>query len=128
MRVVLRLIVLMSLSSAVNAAAIEPLSLAEAERIALAGSPVLAEIKARYEAALEVPEQLGALPDPVLTVGMINVPTDTFDLDQEAMTQFRVGFSQALPWASERRLAKSSAQQQAKATAAELNESRNRLR
>ncbi len=129
MRVVLRFIVLMSLSSGVvNAATVEPLSLTEAQRTALSGSPVLAEIKARYQAALEVPEQRGALPDPVITVGMINVPTDTFDLDQEAMTQFRVGFSQALPWASERRLARSSAEQQAKATAAELEETRNRLR
>ncbi|MEH6627857.1 MAG: TolC family protein [Motiliproteus sp.] len=106
----------------------EPLTLPQAQQIALSDSPLLAEILARYKAALEVPEQAAALPDPTLTIGLLSVPTDTFNLDQEAMTQFQVGFSQSLPWASERRLAKSSAENLAEATAAELDEARNRLR
>ncbi len=39
----------------------------------------------------------GSLPDPMLNVGFANLPTDTFDFDQEAMTQFKVGVSQVFP-------------------------------
>lgn len=37
------------------------------------------------------------LPDPVIFAGLQNIPTDTFDLDQEAMTQLRVGIKQMFP-------------------------------
>jgi hypothetical protein len=38
-----------------------------------------------------------ALPDPVLRLGAANLPTDSFAFNQEAMTQFQVGLSQAIP-------------------------------
>lgn len=37
------------------------------------------------------------LPDPRVSVGMLNVPVDGFALDEQAMTQFKVGVSQILP-------------------------------
>lgn len=129
MSVIARFMLLLSLScGALNSASANLLSLADAEQSALAGSPLLAEIQARLEAAQEVPEQLGALPDPVLTLALLSVPTDGYSLDQEAMTQLQVGFSQAIPWPSQRRLSRSTAEQQVKATAAELQEARNALR
>ena len=123
-----RLVLLLSLAfgGALSALA-EPLLLAQAQQRALSDSPMLAEIQARYQAALEVPEQAAALPDPTLTLGLLSIPTDGFALDQEAMTQLQVGISQSLPWASERRLARSSAEKLAAATASELEEARNRL-
>tara|TARA_R110002110_G_scaffold415561_2_gene650931 strand:- start:151235 stop:152611 length:1377 start_codon:yes stop_codon:yes gene_type:complete len=36
----------------------------------------------------------GSLPDPKVNLGFANLPTDTFDFNQEAMTQFQVGVSQ----------------------------------
>ncbi|WP_448547961.1 TolC family protein [Thalassotalea fusca] len=39
----------------------------------------------------------GALPDPKISISMMNVPTDTWNLDQEGMTQFKVGLSQMFP-------------------------------
>ncbi len=39
----------------------------------------------------------GELPDPSLSLAAANLPTDTFDPDQEAMTQFRAGLSQRFP-------------------------------
>lgn len=42
-------------------------------------------------------ESKDALPDPVFFAAMQNLPTDTFDLDQEAMTQFRFGVKQMFP-------------------------------
>ena len=42
------------------------------------------------------------LPDPKLKLGAMNLPTDTFDLDQEAMTQLQVGVIQVFPRGSSR--------------------------
>ena len=39
----------------------------------------------------------GSLPDPMVELGFANLPTDTFDFDQEAMTQFKVGVAQTFP-------------------------------
>lgn len=39
----------------------------------------------------------GSLPDPVVFGGIQNVPTDSFELDQEPMTQLRVGVRQMFP-------------------------------
>jgi outer membrane protein TolC len=45
-----------------------------------------------------------ALPDPMISAGFANLPTNTFNFDQEPMTQFRVGVSQALPRGDSRAL------------------------
>jgi len=37
------------------------------------------------------------LPDPKISLGLLSLPTDTFDLNQEAMTQLNVGLSQRFP-------------------------------
>jgi outer membrane protein TolC len=74
-----------------------PLTLARAESRALAAHPSLAELAARIRAADSRATAAGALPDPRLSVGATNVPVDTFDLEQEPMTQLRVGLSQDFP-------------------------------
>ena len=38
-----------------------------------------------------------ALPDPKVSVAMANLPTDSFDFEQEPMTQLKVGISQMFP-------------------------------
>ncbi|MGB3213109.1 MAG: TolC family protein [Desulforhopalus sp.] len=40
----------------------------------------------------------GSLQDPVVGIGLLNVPEDTFDLDQEPMTQKQLFASQKFPW------------------------------
>lgn len=40
----------------------------------------------------------GSLQDPVIGIGLVNVPVDSFDLDQEAMTQKQLFVSQKFPW------------------------------
>jgi len=37
----------------------------------------------------------GTLPDPQLSAGFVNLPMNSFDFDQEPMTQFKVGLSQS---------------------------------
>ncbi len=39
----------------------------------------------------------GTLPDPKLSMALANLPTDTFNFDQEPMTQLRVGMTQMFP-------------------------------
>ncbi len=65
---------------------------------AVDGNPGLAEMQARYEALAQIPSQLGTLPDPILSLNAMNLPTDTFNVGQEAMTQMQVGISQAIPF------------------------------
>ncbi len=109
-------------------AAATPLTLADAENRALADSPRLAMIEARYQAALQLPEQAGSLPDPTLTIGLLSVPTDTFDLGQEAMTQLQVGLVQPIPWPGKLQRAEAAARLGVDATAQELAEARIGLR
>jgi outer membrane protein TolC len=39
----------------------------------------------------------GTLPDPTISLGLANVPTDTFDFGQEPMTQTKLGITQMFP-------------------------------
>lgn len=48
---------------------------------------------------LETPAA-SALPDPVVGIGLANVPIDSFSLDSEAMTQKQVFVGQKIPWLS----------------------------
>lgn len=40
----------------------------------------------------------GSLQDPVAGIGLLNVPVDSFELDQEAMTQKQLFIAQKFPW------------------------------
>lgn len=51
----------------------------------------------RQQSLLAQSHSAGSLPDPVVSTGFANLPTDTFDFNQEPMTQFAVGVTQAIP-------------------------------
>ena len=74
------------------------LTAAQAVKTAVSENPGLAEMQARFRAMSEIPSQMGTLPDPVVSFGAMNFPTDSFDRDQEPMTQLQVGISQAFPF------------------------------
>lgn len=73
------------------------LTLAQAEEIALRRDPISNSLVAEQKSfdAREVSAR--QLPDPKLRVGVVNLPVDSFDLDQEAMTQVQFGLSQSFP-------------------------------
>lgn len=75
----------------------EALTLDQAVSEALSQDPWLTANQYQQQAALARSEGAGTLPDPKLNFGLMNFPTDTFDYDQEAMTQVSVGISQMLP-------------------------------
>ena len=73
------------------------LSLKEAEQIALDLDPMTRVFAARAEAYSEQSVADGQLPDPKLKLGTVNIPVDSFDIEQEPMTQLQVGLVQAIP-------------------------------
>jgi len=74
-----------------------PLSLQHAESLALAQAPWLAHHRTNAEAAAQRVIHEGRLPDPQLVLGAVNVPTDSWELDQEDMTMTVVGIRQRFP-------------------------------
>lgn len=92
--------------------------------LALANNPNLAQIKTRYEAMKSIPSQVGTLPDPILTLGAMNFPTDSFDRSQEGMTQLQIGVSQAFPFPGKLSLKEDIAEFEAKAAYYDVAEMR----
>jgi outer membrane protein TolC len=73
------------------------LTLPEAEQIAIGADPLIAADRARAQALSEDAVASGQLPDPRLKAGVANLPLDTFELNQEPMTQLVVGVEQSFP-------------------------------
>ncbi|MFY9326815.1 MAG: TolC family protein [Georgfuchsia sp.] len=101
-----------------------PLDVDSAVAVALAGNPGLEKIKARAQALAEVPAQVGTLPDPMLSLNALNLPTDTFSLSQEAMTQMQIGLGFALPFPGKLGLREQAAEFEAKAAEFDVDEMR----
>jgi cobalt-zinc-cadmium efflux system outer membrane protein len=80
------------------------LELDRAVATALENSPALAGLQAQADAMRTLPSQVNALPDPILSLNAMNMPTDSFDLDQEPMTQLQLAVSQSFPFPGKRKL------------------------
>ncbi len=91
------------------------LSLQEALETALIHNQGLAELQRMAESANAVPSQDGALPDPMLGFNALNLPTDTFDRDQEPMTQMQISLSQTFPFPGKRGLKREASEHDASA-------------
>ncbi|TWO68048.1 TolC family protein [Caenimonas sedimenti] len=92
---------------AAPALAQQGLSLPDAQRIALARSNQLTAQDAAAAAVQEMAAAAGRLPDPVLKLGVENVPIngpDRLSLSRDFMTMRRVGVMQELPRAEKRQL------------------------
>ncbi|MFT5482119.1 MAG: cobalt-zinc-cadmium efflux system outer membrane protein [Halieaceae bacterium] len=74
------------------------LTLTQARTSAMADNPGLAQMQARYEALTHIAPQKRSLPDPVLSLNAMNLPWNSFDRNQEPMTQMQVGISQMFPF------------------------------
>ncbi len=92
------------------------LSLEEAIGQAIANDPWLTASEYQQEALDNQSIAAGQLPDPKVSVGLANLPTDTFDFDQEAMTQLKFGVSQQFPRGKTRRLKQQQLAQQSEQT------------
>jgi outer membrane protein TolC len=107
-----------------------PLSLAEAVLTAEQADDASVQVwQARAQALEHRGESENALPDPMVRVGLANVPLSDFDLNREAMTQAQIGMRQMFPRGETRELNR--LRRQAQATGAreggELEQARIRV-
>lgn len=69
----------------------------------------------------------GALPDPRIGLAVQSLPTDTFDFNQEPMTQKQIFVEQSVPWLSKLTLKTKSVQKEAAEKKAELKAAKLKL-
>jgi outer membrane protein TolC len=96
----------LAFSSSIFAAEV-PLTLAEAQRRAVERSRQIPAQEAAIAASRDMAIAAGQLPDPMLKLGLENVPSDgpdQFSLGSEAMTQRRIGISQEFTRSEKRQL------------------------
>ena len=73
------------------------LTLKETVALAISSDPWLSGSRYREEALRDESISAATLPDPKVSLMAANFPTDSFDINQEAMTQLAVGVSQMFP-------------------------------
>ena len=82
---------------ACNALAQNDITLDKAINLAWQNDPWHQGNRLKQQAIENMSIASGQLDDPRVTVSMMNLPTDNWDLDKEGMTQLKVGVSQMLP-------------------------------
>jgi outer membrane protein, heavy metal efflux system len=107
---------------AMPAQATETLTLSGLLNEARAKNPALSAMRYRYEAGRERVPQAGALPDPRLTMGVQNLPTNSFSFNQEMMTSKMIGLSQTFPFYGKRGLRREAAADEANALEGDYKE------
>jgi len=75
-----------------------PLNLEAMIEEALKNNPELNAARDNIDALSQIPDRMSSLPNPAVSIGLMNMPLDTFDLDQEAMTQKTLGVTQSFPY------------------------------
>lgn len=86
------------LSTTVTSFASEPSSLTILVDEAMSQNLEISSLAEKAHALrLEAPFA-GSLPDPKVSLSLSNIPTNSFDFSQEAMTQKQIAFSQQMPW------------------------------
>lgn len=78
-----------------NLAYAEPLSLSDAEQLAISSAPELKQLQANANSLQAQSIADGQWSDPQLIVGAANVPTNSFSFNQDDMTMMQVGVQQA---------------------------------
>ena len=68
-----------------------------AVKAAQKNDPWLAGNKHQQQAVEALSHAAATMPDPKMSVGLANLPTDGFDFSQEGMTQLKVGITQMFP-------------------------------
>ena len=94
---------------------------------ALIKNPDILAAKSKWEVLKERPPQAGSLEDPMLGLGIVNLPTDTFSFRQEDMTMKEISVSQRVPFPGKRPLRREIAQKEAEAAYSDYEEAKNRV-
>ncbi|NOR14068.1 MAG: transporter [Candidatus Aminicenantes bacterium] len=94
---------------------------------ALEKNPGLEAAVLRAQSAEKVISQAGALPDPQLNLGLLNLPVNSFAFDQEPMTGKLIGLMQMFPFPGKQGLAKEMAEFEATAVEYQQKEVQNQI-
>ena len=95
--------------------------------LALQVSPKLKMLNYKYYAAKSRIEVNSNLPDPMLTLGLANLPTNTFSFTQEPMTGKIIGLSQAVPFPGKLSAVENVASKDVEIVQQEVDDSRNEI-
>lgn len=96
------------------------LTLQKAEALALQNDARLQQAEAEVASSQSSIISAAQLPDPKLTLAALNLPTDTFDLGQEAMTKLQVGIQQSFPAGNSLQIREAKAEAQMQLQAAKI--------
>lgn len=91
----------------------QSISLRDAEQMAIESDPAQQIYQSRQNALIAQGIAGATLADPMLKLGMANIPTDSFELDQDPMTQITLGLSQQFSRGATRELTQKGFNQQA---------------
>ena len=103
------------------------ISLAEVASEALRANPEIQAALKEREAAQHRVSPAGALDDPMLEAGVINLPTDSLRFDREDMTMKMIGLSQRFPFSGKRELRRDVAARDAESVGHGFRETVNRV-
>lgn len=81
----------------VSSAAVNPVSMDQLLEQALIQSPKLSALVSEINQMRSQAEVADSLPDPTVSIGVANLPSDSFDFRQENMTQLKVAVQQMFP-------------------------------
>ncbi len=105
-----------------------PQSLNEIINEAISLSPQIKMLEAKKETARNRIPQNSNLPDPVLTLGLLNMPVNSFAFDQEPMTGKAIGVSQQFPFPGKLGTIEATREYDVKIVEQEIEEAKNDLR
>jgi outer membrane protein TolC len=94
---------------------------------ALRNNPEIRSARQEREAASQRIAPAGALDDPMLEAGVLNVPTSSFSFSREDMTMKMLGLSQRLPYPGKRNLRREVARMDAESVGHAYRETANRV-
>ncbi len=104
-----------------------PLKLSALIEEALSKNPDILAAKSKWEVLRERPPQAGSLDDPMVGLGIVNLPTDTFSFRQEDMTMKEISVTQKVPYPGKRPLRSEMAQKEAEAAYSDYEEAKNKI-
>ena len=94
---IIHVIMLLVLLSSFSVHAEQILTIKDAVQTALKRDALINVYQSRSDAYREQSVAEDTLPDPKIKLGLMNVPTDTYAMDQEPMTQVQLGIQQMFP-------------------------------
>lgn len=114
-------------TTAAPTAAREPATLKQLIAEALQNNPEIRAARKEQEAASQRIAPAGALDDPMLEAGVLNVPASSFSFTREDMTMKMLGLSQRFPYPGKRALKREVAEKDAESVGHAYQETVNRV-